>query len=121
MNSSYLKMSKTQKQLESTLKKSLNRSNINPLRRSMNNIKDSEEYEYDNFHDYYKDAFYHCYPLKYIDYDLYINITNEMIKNAISHDTDRIKISKLNNIILSYSDELNKINKHYFERAVKTN
>ena len=52
---------------------------------------------------------------------MYINITNEMIKNAISHDTDQIKILNLNNIILKYSDELNKINKHYFEVVVKAN
>lgn len=122
MDSSYLKMSKTQKQLESTLKKSLNKSNIDLLRKSINNItKDSEEYTYNNFLDYYKDAFYHCYPLKYIDYNLYINITNEMIKNAISHDADQIKISNLNNIILNYSNELNKINKYYFEVVVKAN
>lgn len=108
-----LRMSKTQKKLESNLKRTI-RNSLN------NNIEESKStYEYNNFYDFYKDAFYHCKPLKSIDYNLYMLITDEMIKNAISHDEDTIKIEKLKNIIEIYISELKNINDDYFTNVIK--
>lgn len=112
-NPNDLRMSKTQKKLESNLKRTI-RNSLN------NNLEESKPtYEYNNFHDFYKDAFYHCKPLKSIDYNLYMLITDEMIKNAISHDEDVIKTKKLKDIIKTYLSDLKNINDDYFTNVIK--
>lgn len=111
-NPNDLRMSKTQKKLESNLKRT--------IRNSLDNtIQESQSiYKYNNFYDFYKDAFYHCKPLKNIDYNLYILITDEMIKNAISHNTDEIKNENLKDIIKTYMSELKNINNEYFMNVI---
>lgn len=103
-----LKMSKTQKKLESELKQQSKRN-------SLNNIEEKHNvYVYNNFYDFYIDVYYHCRPLKNINIELYNLITDKLIKNAISHYDEEIKIQNLKNIINEHILDLKNINNNYF-------
>ena len=125
-----LKMSMSQRKLEATLSKSQQRT----LRKSTSHIIDSYKYgecqhgecqheltvNYKDFHSFYVDCYYHCFPLKTIDHSKYMLITNDMIRNAISHDDDHTKTSILLHIIEDHIEILKSVNESYFTTVLNT-
>lgn len=99
-----LRMSVTQKNIEKSLRQSI-----------LNKKEEIEtEHIYPDYISFYKDAYFHCRPMKSINFDHYILITDKMIKNHISHETDEIKMKILKSIIKEDLDELKKIDSTYF-------
>lgn len=103
-----LKMSTAQKNIEKSLRESI----LN----KKNEMK--TEYIYPDYISFYKDAYFHCYPMKSVDFDRYILITDKMIKNNISHETDEIKTNILKSIIKEHLEELKEIDSVYFSYVI---
>lgn len=108
----FLKMSLAQRKLEMSFRQE--ELNIEPEK---NKIQTPEFY-FSDFLTFYKETFYHCQTLKKIDYDKYINITDQMIKNKISHNDENTKINTLKEIISNNIDILKQINKDYFSNCI---
>lgn len=99
-----LRMSTTQKNIEKSLRQSI-----------LNKKEEMKtEHIYSDYISFYKDVYFHCYTMKSIDFDRYIFITDEMIKNNISHETDEIKTKILKSIIKEHLEELKKLDLIYF-------